>query len=93
MRKSGLSLGVCWLYGLFRRYVHMTGTGSDVGSAGGSARGSLRPGRNEDMEHVAVLTANLALKFVFMVCTASAPLLHAWDFIHHAGLVVTMPRL
>ncbi len=53
-----------------RRCVHITGTGSDVGSAGGSARGSLRAGRNEDMEHVALLTANLALRFVFMVCPA-----------------------
>lgn len=44
-----------------------SGTGSNVGSAGGSARGSLRAGRNEDMEHVALLTTNLALKFIFMV--------------------------
>ncbi|EIE24996.1 hypothetical protein COCSUDRAFT_46553 [Coccomyxa subellipsoidea C-169] len=43
------------------------GAGSNVGSAGGSARRSLRAGRNEDMEHIALLTTNLAIRFVFLV--------------------------
>lgn len=70
VQQSKARMRLCYLYGSLRCCVNMTGTGSDVGSAGGSARGSLRPGRNEDTEHVALLTANLALRFIFMVCTA-----------------------
>ena len=58
------------------------GAGSNVGSAGGSARRSLRAGRNEDMEHIALLTTNLAIRFVFLVSSHlnnSSLVPHGWS--------------